>query len=327
MSTFSTKRARFRPFRFAEGALGLHLESYRLDDGEPTTPPDEERTIHVGDTWRSITLSLLYTVESDLLARVLPDEERPPRAVLVASCRCPSTYLLRQTTIAIADAPNIPRTHEVVLSADDVAGHFTLDLDLVRTDSIRSGSGPRFAPSRGMGLASALPWTLQLRAPEEQQGRYLDTRFASFSEDPQVPDELSRGYFYLQQGDPPHLLLNSDYPSFERALKSRGTRGADARVRDVALGQLQEQIWPALIVEVLTELQDFGESTQSWQEGVLAQWLPVLYPTVSNPEEQRERALQELRDRPYELMTSLRECLHARSKAGEIYEKLLTEVS
>jgi len=97
-------------------------------------------------------------------------------------------------------------------------------------------------------------------------------------------------------------------------------------VRDVALGQLQEQVWPALIVEALTELRDFEESAQSWQEGVLERWLPIVYPTVTDPAERRDLALQGLKDRPYELMNELRECLHGRNRAGEIYEKLLTEV-
>lgn len=327
MSNASTKRVRFHPYAFQEGALDLNIKTVRLD-GHPTLEPAEgERSFNLGDEWRTAQLEIQCRVGADLLARVLPsDEGCSPRAVLLVTCRCPSTYLLRPHIVAIADALDRPHTLEIEISADDVANEVSIHLDLVRTHRASLSCSAEFAKNPGMGLSTAQPWTLLLRPPEARGGRYLDVQFASFMEDERVPRGHRDGFFYLEERDPPILLLNRDHPQLYRALRSRGTRGPDARTRDLALDQLQEQVWPAIITRALEDLERFGETSQSWQDGVLKQWLPDLYPDAENAAEQRDHARHEFADEPMAFMKRLGAHFHARSKAGILFEKMLTEV-
>jgi len=328
MSSESRKRARFHPYAFVEDGLDLEILSVVLDDAEPIMPDrEQERVVDARALWTSAKLAVECRADRVLLEKVLPpDELRAPRAEFVLSCRCPRTYFLHSKSIALASDGLSPSRCDIALSARNIDKEVSISLELVRTDRA-SGGTTGFAALRGMRLATAARWTLRMEPVEERQGRYLDVRYTSFSDDMQIPSEYGRCLFYLH-ADPmrPVLFLNTDHELSHRALNSRGARGVNARVRDLALGHVEAHVWPELLMLALSEIATLDDALP-WQSGALEKWLPQVYPSLDGPSLQLEQALRDLSDRPDGLRQRFVSLFRAREGMGHRLEKLLVEVN
>jgi hypothetical protein len=99
----------------------------------------------------------------------------------------------------------------------------------------------------------------------------------------------------------PEIVLNEGIPNVRSILSSTGVSGVKARIRDVTCFSIAHQVWSSLLSAAVLKLaegaKDVGsvhdalEDLQAWEQAVLRQWAPVLY-----PETDTESAMDSLLD-------------------------------
>ncbi|MEM6954544.1 MAG: hypothetical protein AAF411_13175 [Myxococcota bacterium] len=312
-ATRRLRRERFLPFAFAPKGLRLSLESASVD-GEVIAL--EGGGVRIEDPrWRTLRLTGSVSVDEQGLNTLTGSERDAPfdAATCWVVVRCAQTYWRRGYALSAPD-----HRFELCFQREDVAGMIELVPWLVRS-TVGMGA-PGFASAVGARLAGGARLRVVLHEPAERPGSFLDVRYVRFSEDPALRLEPWRLYHLDTLGDAPLLRINRDHESIAEVLDARGQTGMNARLREVFYDQIARGVWAMLFMHSVEGLDDEGFALHRWQNGVIEELLPDLFPAVQK--RKRRRALAAARQDPSHISRLASRCDAALQRRLEIVKHM-----
>lgn len=267
------------PYTHRSDGLDLSVDNATLDDDNHTVGEDGGRWtgLDVDTEWETVQLSLTVSVPEDVVKAVFSDEElSEPPGRLYLTVRSPETILRER--FDVAGPPIEPRTYDVTLplSRSKLRGKVLLTPHLVRAGDPVSGTDPlddgdsMYASTGGLEVATGPAWTLIVDAPDEAESQLLDGGVVSFTDHAWLPSSDHLYHLRIDGGATPELWLNADHGRVVEVLHNEGTVGTEARLRDVALDQVQQSVWTQLLVRTAADADpETGTVRYPWQETVL----------------------------------------------------------
>lgn len=266
------------PYPYRENGLSIELKGYQLEEEQPVVFDEERESLTIdlavdeSDPWERATFQAEVTLPEEVVESVYPPDERssPPGRLYVA-VRCPDTIYrgrVNVDTSGTEDHVN-PGVHdvEIPLRSDRLRGEVRLIPFLIR--SLEGKNENTFATTPNVKLASGEPWTVVIDAEEESGNRLIDGEEAKFSEHDHLPGEKRLYHLDFRNADSPKLWLNSDHSRIVDILHANGSVGAEARMRDVVLDQIQQGVWSQLVVRAISDVNEGGEPRHEWEQAVL----------------------------------------------------------
>lgn len=291
------KLERFLPYAYERSGIELELLGCELD-GRSGPEPDAERRLLALDAepWRRARVVYRATVPPSTLKNVLPPRDRAARpCALLLLLRCAATRLRRAQHIASAPRGGEPLEGALVLDRDECQGQLELLPFLVRESA--GVTAPGYAVRPGERLASARPWQVRMHAAMPVRGKFLDVRYRSFKEDAILAAHQDNVYRLECDQEEPVLWINADHDKIAAVLDERATTGRKARLRDVYFDLVAQGVWSQLFTRAASDLDEGDQGAESrygWQDGVLREVLPFMFPLAST-HEARTRELLRLR--------------------------------
>jgi len=297
------------PFSYRDKGVDFELNSFTVDDGSQTelelNPAQTEiklaSAVSSSDSsgepdWNTITLHGKLRLPEETVRAVFPQEERAqPPAKLYVTIRCHET--IYRDRVVISDSPTTPGEYDVALEVpkNTVRGTIELRPYLVRTES-RPGEEPSdYADQKNFRLASGTLYYVVVDRPDNEERAAINGERVRFSQNDHLPGGNKLYYLDFRNENRPKLWINSDHPRIAEVLQSRGSVGAEARMRDVILDQVSYGVWVQLLVRAGTAVDIEGDVEHEWQEMVLQTFARNLYET-SDVEEATHRLRDDLSD-------------------------------
>jgi len=295
------------PFEYRDSGLDFELKTYSIDGGErvdidllpgqteidlaSVLEPEEED--EVGD-WKTVSLEGQLHVPDETVGTAFPPEERSePPVKLYIAVRCHETIYRDQASVS--EAPTDSGTHEVevTLRKENIRGTVELHPYLVRTED-RSEEG-KYASQSNFRVASGRSYTVVVDRPDDERPPAIDGEEVSFSQASHLPGGEKLYYLDFRNESQPKLWINSDHPRITDILQSRGSIGAEARMRDVILDQISYGVWTQLLIRAGSAIDEDGEVEHEWQKTVLETFARNLY-DVSDLSEATHKLRTDLND-------------------------------
>lgn len=298
------------PFSYRDKGIDFDLDSFAVDDGERTAlelnPSQTEINVASAisssgsgsdeSDWDTIILHGKLRLAEETVQAVFPrDEWAQPPAKLYVTLRCHET--IYRDRVVISEAPTTPGEYDVRLEIpkNTVRGTIELRPYLVRTAS-RPGEEPNdYADQKNFRVASGTLYYVVVDGHEEEERAAIDGERVRFSQNAHLPDGNKLYYLDFRNETRPKLWINSDHPRIAEVLQSRGSVGAEARMRDVILDQVSYGVWVQLLVRAGSAVDAEGEVEHEWQEMVLQTFARNLYET-SDVSEATHRLRDDLSD-------------------------------
>jgi hypothetical protein len=324
---------RYLPYRYDEYGMDLQATSFRLDGGEELEDVNQERrliSLENRTEWDEITVEGEIELGQDVINDVLPVEERlqPPAEIYITN-RCEYTYLREKNSVE--DSPVEPRVYEfeITLEREKLRNTTVLKPYLARVGDSDAGTD-EFATVKGARLASSRPWEIRTDIREGPSGDYLEVLYDSFDDKDYLPDEDRLYHLDFREAKSPTLWLNSDHEKITRVLDSRGSRGPEARMRDVFFDQISQSVWTQLIVRAATDIDEEGEGRYEWEEGILKRFADRIYPEVEEKEARKKlsrdiRSPEELPEIMERIDGVLQDRLESHDNMTKVIEEALDE--
>ena len=274
-----TKRERFLPYAHQRHGLILSLGEVRLDGrrvDDELVDADRHLVNLEATSWKRASIELCARYDEALLSQLLPEAERaqPPVAVL-AAVRCEATRF--RVGLLLSPIEGSGHQGTVQLRRDCLHRKTMLTAYLVRTRRA-ARSVPAFARAQGARLADARGWELRIEPPREADGKFLDIRYRSFSDD-EVLKPFAGNLYRLEMDQPrPVLWVNADHQLITPVLGDRGTTGKRARLREVFYDLISQGVWTQLFLRTIDDLRGEGELSYDSERAVLSELLPAMYP-------------------------------------------------
>lgn len=144
-----------------------------------------------------------------------------------------------------------------------------------------------FAHAKGSVFQRGDTVTVQLDEADPPPGSGLRVEWRSFKSEPGL--SVQELFALRVEQNEPIILLNSDHEGAFQVLESRGTHGANARIRDAQFHLIAHQVWTSLIASTLerfdSELDNTDRSADEaikeltpWESQVLDDWAVHLLP-------------------------------------------------
>ena len=294
------------PYRYRSDALDFELEEYSVDGkleeidllpGQTrvdVAPGSREEPTSQSDAWSRVTLFGRIDVPDDLLEDLFPSDERDaPPAKLYVAVRCYDT--IYRDKVIVTEAPTTPGTYDVKirLDWDTFRNEVELRPYLVRTDD-REGDGP-YATERHVKVASGTRYEVVVDHLDDDEPAAIDGEEVSFSQSHHLPDGDKLYYLDFRNEARPKLWINADHPRIADVLRTDGSVGAEARMRDVVLDQISYGVWSQLVVRAATAIDRHGGVEHEWQETVLEAFAVDLY-DVDDIDDAKQLLREDVRD-------------------------------
>jgi len=297
------------PFSYRDEGVDFELNSFAVDNGDQTaldlnpaqTEIDLASAVSSSDSsnepdWETITLNGKLRLPEETVQAVFPQGERAqPPAKLYVTVRCHET--IYRDRVIISEAPTTAGEYDVTLevSKSTVRGAVELRPYLIRTES-RPGEEPNdYADQKNFRVASGTLYYVVVDRPDDEGRAAIDGERVRFSQNAHLPDGNKLYYLDFRNESRPKLWINSDHPRIADVLQSRGSVGAEARMRDVILDQVSYGVWVQLLVRAGSAVDVEGEVEHEWQEMVLQTFASNLYET-SDVSEATHRLKDDLSD-------------------------------
>jgi hypothetical protein len=272
------KLERFLPYAYERTGVELELLGCELD-GRVGPDPDPERRqiVLAGQPWRRARLHYRLVVPERTLLAVLPPGAHA-EAEVVFALRCTPTRLRRTHRVLSAPLQDRLQNGSFDLGADECMGVVDIVPYLIRASAVTAAPG--YAHQRGARLASARAWQVRVLPAPPAAGRFLDVRYRSFKGDPGFIAARSNVYRLDCDQDAPVLWINADHDKIAAVLDDRGSTGRKARLREVFYDLIAHSVWMQLFMRAAADVRELDEATYAWQDGVLRQLLPGIFPAV-----------------------------------------------
>ncbi len=327
------KLERFLPYAYERFGIELELLGCELDGRAGPDPQREPRVLALdGEPWRRARVHYRVSVPERTLKAVLPPSDRAARpAALLLTVRCAATRLRRGLRIALAPRDGLALDGALMIERDECEGQLELVPFLVRETA--GGHAPGYSRRPGERLASARPWLLRVQTAQNVSGKFLDVRYRSFKEDALLAAFQDNVYRLECDQDAPVLWINADHDKVSAVLDERGTTGKKARLRDVFYDLVAQGVWSQLFVRAASDLdasepegEAQAESTYGWQDGVLREVLPFMFPGSPGHAERVRELLRLRTDDLALLFERLDAALQAKSQLAAHMSSLAEEL-
>ncbi|RLM53743.1 hypothetical protein DVK02_12935 [Halobellus sp. Atlit-31R] len=295
------------PFPYRENGLQFDIDAYSVDGRKPVEmdlkPGQSEISLvsELGSSnpeespeWNTISVFGQIALPESTIEAVFPPEEREsPPAKLYVAVRCHET-IYRDHSI-VSDAPTLagPYDVQIRLHKEELRGRVELRPYLVRTED-RDGEG-QFASKKNFRVAGGKRYELIIDKQGNEEPPAIDGENVSFSQTPHLPDGEKLYYLDFRNEKRPKLWINADHPRIADVLQSRGSVGAEARMRDVILDQVSYGVWSQLLVRAGSSIDDDGDVEYDWQQTVLETFVRNLY-AIDDLSEAMHRFRQDIHD-------------------------------
>lgn len=321
---------RFYPHRIArEGALQLKVSDLPTELIEHRERSIDAYTHHPEE----VTLPFELSVDVRALAATRPESESSLDEIGLGLKIMSNSG--RQRYLKYLPQGIDTSSYELVLRREDWFG--PVDIHLVAV--LRSEASPvaGYASDKGALLGWSEPLRLMLDEQFAPPSGGLDIEWFKFTEYSTLNDQH---LFAMQASGKsgPRLLLNSDFPQAYGVLTSRGTRGAQARIRDATYMQIAHQGWSSLLGAAYGGLREAcqngeggGESPMEellpWQAAVLRDWALYLFPEETDPEGALEKLVDSADEGEYQdvLVNRLPSAINQRLRTGSAFEGLVRD--
>ena len=287
------------PFSYRDSGIQFDLNTYSVDQEDPVDldlkPGQTEinlastlgATDQEMDEWQYVTLSGQLRISEETVDAVFPQDERDiPPAKLYVTVRCHETIYRNREVVS--QAPTRPDTYNISirLKKEDIRETVELRPYLVRTKE-RDIQG-EYATQKNFRVASGKIYTVVVDQPLDEEPPAIDGERVSFSQSNHLPGGSKLYYLDFRNESRPKLWINSDHPRITEVLQSRGSVGAEARMRDVILDQISYGVWMQLLVRASSAIDRNGDVAYDWQQAVLETFARNLY-EVNDLEEATHR--------------------------------------
>lgn len=277
------------PFAYRDRGLEFELEEYSVDGKKPAdldlkagqTEIDLTQTLpsweaEDSDVWEKVVLFGRLSVPEETIDAVFPESERAsPPAKLYVALRCHET--IYRDRVMVSEPPTTAGTYNVTIRVprEMVRGTVELHPYLVRSED--GTTEERYAGKRNFRLASGTSHSLVVDLPPGESPPAIDGEEISFSRASHLPEGDKLYYLDFRNESRPKLWINSDHPRITDILQSRGSVGAEARMRDVILDEISYGIWSQLIVQAGCAIDENGDVEYEWQQTVVDTFARNLY--------------------------------------------------
>jgi len=297
------------PFSYRNKGVDFDLDTFTVDDGERTAlelnPSQTEINLASAlstsgssqeSDWDIITLHGKLRLPEETVQAVFPEDERAePPAKLYVTIRCHET-IYRDREV-ISEAPTTPGEYDVRIEIPKKTVRGTVELRpyLVRTDAQLGEEPNDYAGQNNFRVASGMLYYVVVDGPQDDERAAIDGEQVRFSQNAHLPDGNKLYYLDFRNESRPKLWINSDHPRIAEVLQSRGSVGAEARMRDVILDQVSYGVWVQLLVRAGSAVDVEGEVEHEWQEMVLQTFAGNLY-EINDVSEATHRLKNDLSD-------------------------------
>jgi len=266
------------PYPYRENGLTIELTEYQIDANEPVELESEpaatsiDLAVDESNPWDEATIRGTLRLPEPVVESVFPPHERssPPGKLYVA-IRCPDAIYRDRVDVSPSGTNDHiePGEHdvEIPLDGDYLRGDVELHPFLVR--STEGESDGAFATTPNVRLASGEPRTVVIDEEEESGSRLIDGEEAEFSAHDHLPNGDRLYYVDFRNAESPKLWINSDHSRIVDFLHANGSVGAEARMRDVVLDQIQQGVWTQLVTRAISDVDDTGDPRHEWERAVL----------------------------------------------------------
>ncbi len=290
------------PFRFRQTGVEFDIDQYTVDGGKPTDvelkPGQAEidivpslETKYGTETeraeWTVIKFYGQLSISEATIEHVFPPEERERLpAKLYVAVRCHET--ISRTRADIDGSFEGPGTYEITipLERSELRGVVELHPFFVRTED--GNDGGDYASTKNVRVAGGHSYRVIIDSEESEEPSHIDGEQVSFSDVAHLPAGEKLYYLDFRNENRPKLWINGDHPRITNVLQSKGSVGAEPRMRDVILDQIGHGVWTQLLIRAGTAVDDDGDVPHEWQRMVIDTFAPNLYAV----DDQREAALQ-----------------------------------
>ena len=300
-------RSRSLPFSYRENGVQFEPETYAVDDADPAsfdlnparteidlvselpTQADDQEA-----DWETLTITATLEITDEVLEAVFPKKERErPPAKLYVTVRCHET--IYRDRVVVSESPTPAGTYEVEIPIHkaQVRGSVELRPYLVRTTDWDGDS--QYANRQNFRVASGTIYNIVVDRPGDEEPPAIDGEHVSFSQTAHLPEGEKLYYLDFRNEKRPKLWINADHPRITEVLQSRGSVGAEARMRDVILDQISYAVWQQLVIRAGSGTDEEGNSEYEWQETVLETFARNMY-EVDDLDEAIHRLQSDLED-------------------------------
>lgn len=306
------------PYNYLPQSLECGIDEVNLEASDGEVVGEDSVQIAEGDRrvslitateWDEAEIKCAVTVPEKIFEATIPFDERDdPDVKLVLAARASQT-ILRMGEVGSTSSIPVNGHGEYELSAtlthSEVRGDVVLKPYLVRSGS--QDEDENYATDTADRLASDDAWTVRIDQPEEDGG-FLHPLIEPFHKYPTFPGEDHLHYLHFEDPSTPKLYLNADHGQLLNIMFKDGTRGADARFRDVLYDYIEQSVWQELLVRTANDADsDTGETRHPWQDEVVELFADDLY---DDPDTPREVAAQ----------------LGSDAESGEDLDRLVSEI-
>ncbi len=286
------------PFRYRETGINFDIDQYTIDGSKPRdielkagqseidlVPVLEEKygTETELIEWSEIKLYGRLSITDETIEYVFPPEEcESPPAKLYVALRCHETIL--RTRAEVTEPFDGSGTYEIAirLERSDLRGAVELHPFLIRSKD--GDSEGDYATSKNIRIAGGHSYRVIIDRVEHEEPTHIDGEEVRFSDVAHLPEGEKLYYLDFRNEKRPKLWINADHPRITNILQSKGSVGAEPRMRDVILDQIGQGVWTQLVIRAGAAVDDNGEVPHEWQRMVIDTFAPNLY-AVDDPTE------------------------------------------
>lgn len=331
------KTTTIKPFRDKLNALDIEVNSFDIDEdqGDEVHILPDQYLVKLENYKNFSTVKINLSVEyakSDMLDLVPESEAQKPPLKLVVVARGSRTS--KREKIFEKKITDYESGEEITaeLVRDQYRGKVKIKPYVVRT---RTNETPEtYARRKSTKVSSGKSWDIRFDIFDDIGNNGLDTRWQKFSEnDTKYPlSEDMLYYLSLDREANPVLWLNSEKSEIKNILEKEGTRGPDARMRDVFFQGITVPVHMELIMEALSDLDsETLEFSYDWQKAiVLNNANELLYDEVALDRQAKLEKLVEIREKDdgmRRIMSRVQKALQEKEKPLELMNKLIGEVN
>jgi len=291
------------PYRYSDSGLNFDLREYSIDETEVKSldlkPGQSEIDLapelsDESEDWQSVVLQGDIEIPEQTVESVFPEGERQrPPAKLYVTVRCHET--IYRDKVVLSEAPTDSGVYdvEIELPKSSFRGSVELRPYLVRSETTEAAGG--YASKKNFRVASGQIYRVVIDRAGDEEPPAIDGEPVNFSQVSHLPSGEKLYYLDFRNESRPKLWINSDHPRITEVLQSRGSVGAEARMRDVILDEMSYGVWLQLLVRAGSALDEAGEVEYEWQETMLQTFARNLY-DIDDLDEATQRLRADLND-------------------------------
>lgn len=331
------KKTSIKPFRDKLNALDLYVHEFRVDEDigdDSHIFPDQylvklEKYSNFSEV--IVDLSVKYSM-SDMKDLVPESEKQNPPLKLVIIARGSRTSVREKVFEKEITEYESGDKFSIELDKECYRGKLLLQPYVVRSQTKRTPD--TYAQRESSKVSSGKEWLLRFDIFDDIGNTGLDTRWQNFSEnDTKHPlTENMLYYLSLDREANPVLWLNSEQTEIKNVLDKEGTRGVDARMRDVFFNSITVPVHIELIMSALRDLDsDTLEFSYDWQRSiVLSNADEILYDEIAANRETKLEKLLEIREKEdgmRRLVSRIQKGLQEKERPLKLMNNLIDEVN